>query len=173
MHPQNCSIMENFLFQLPNFYVPRSISSFIEQHGTNMTAGDEVLKKLWSTEGGAQLWLKSTISHVGEKVDVYNFSRINFTSVNFSSLSDPVACFGSITRTTMVITAVQTMAFFENPDQMGIPHATVVQLQVEGITVIQDLADFDKDTLQQLAGMTSANKSQPILHSILRQVRKK
>ena len=51
----------------------------------------------------------------------------------------------------MVITAAQTMAFFENPDQMGIPHTTVVQLQVEGITVIQDLADFDKDTLQQLA----------------------
>ena len=50
----------------------------------------------------------------------------------------------------MVITAAQTMAFFENPDQMGIPHATVVQLQVEGITGIHDLADFDKDTLQQL-----------------------
>ena len=66
--PQNRSILENVLFQLPNFYVPRSISSFIEQHGTNMTAGDEVLKKLWSTEGGAQLCLKSTISHVGKKV---------------------------------------------------------------------------------------------------------
>ena len=51
----------------------------------------------------------------------------------------------------MAITATQTTAFFENPDQMGIPHATVIQLQVEGITVIQDLADFDKDTLQQLA----------------------
>ena len=51
----------------------------------------------------------------------------------------------------MVITAVQTTAFFENPDQMGIPHMTVVQRQVEGITTIQDLADFDKDTLQQLA----------------------
>ena len=44
----------------------------------------------------------------------------------------------------------QTKAFFENPDQMGIPHVTVVQLQ-QGITTIQDLADFDKDTLQQLA----------------------
>ena len=51
----------------------------------------------------------------------------------------------------MVITAAQTTAFFKNPDQMGIPHATVIQLQVEGITVIQDLADFNKDTLQQLA----------------------
>ena len=51
----------------------------------------------------------------------------------------------------MVITGAQTTAFFENPDQMGIPHAMVIQLQVEGITVIQDLADFDKDTLQQLA----------------------
>ena len=49
----------------------------------------------------------------------------------------------------MVVTAVQTTAFFENPDQMGIPHAMVIQLQVEGITGIQDLADFDKDTLQQ------------------------
>ena len=66
--PQNCSILENFLFQLSNFYVPRSISSFIERHGTNTTAGDEVLKKLWSTEGGARLCLKSTISHVGKKV---------------------------------------------------------------------------------------------------------
>ena len=53
--------------------------------------------------------------------------------------------------TTMVITAAQTMAFFENPDQMGIPHATVAQLQVEGITVIQDFVDFHKDTLQELA----------------------
>ena len=27
--------------------------------------------------------------------NVYNFSHIDFTSVNFSSLSDPVACFGA------------------------------------------------------------------------------
>ena len=51
----------------------------------------------------------------------------------------------------MVVTTAQTTAFFENPDQMGIPHAMVIQLQVEGITGIQDLTDFDKDTLQQLA----------------------
>ena len=50
----------------------------------------------------------------------------------------------------MVITAAQTMAFFENPNQMGILHVMVIQLQVEGITTIQDLADFYKDTLQQL-----------------------
>ena len=34
---------------------------------------------------------------------------------------------------------------------MGIPHATVVQLQQEGIMSVDDLADFDKDSLQQLA----------------------
>ena len=51
----------------------------------------------------------------------------------------------------MVATAAQTTAFFENPEQIGIPHATVIQLQVESITGIQDLADFDKDTLHQLA----------------------
>lgn len=34
---------------------------------------------------------------------------------------------------------------------MGIPHDTVLQLRNEGITTIEDLADFDKDSLQQLA----------------------
>ena len=51
----------------------------------------------------------------------------------------------------MVLTAAQTTAFFEQADQMGIPHATVLQLQQEGITAVSDLADFDKDGLQQLA----------------------
>ena len=51
----------------------------------------------------------------------------------------------------MVVTAAQMTAFFKNPHQMGIPHVAVIQLQVEGITGIQDLADFDKDASQQLA----------------------
>ena len=51
----------------------------------------------------------------------------------------------------MVLTAAQTTAFFESPDQMGIPHATMVQMQLEGIQSIPDLADFEKDSLQQLA----------------------
>jgi hypothetical protein len=42
-------------------------------------------------------------------------------------------------------------AFFENDEQMGIPHATVVQLATEGIISVIDLADFDKESLQQLA----------------------
>ena len=51
----------------------------------------------------------------------------------------------------MVLTAAQTTAFFESPDKMGIPHATMVQMQLEGIQSIADLADFEKDSLQQLA----------------------
>ena len=51
----------------------------------------------------------------------------------------------------MVLTAAQTTAFFESPGQMGIPHATMVQMQHEGIQSIADLADFEKDSLQQLA----------------------
>jgi hypothetical protein len=51
----------------------------------------------------------------------------------------------------MVVTAAQTMAFFEDPLQMGIPHATVVQLQQEGITMVEDLVDVDKDTIEQIA----------------------
>ena len=50
----------------------------------------------------------------------------------------------------MVLTAVQTTAFFENNDQMGIPHAMVIQLQQEGIDTIDDLVDFDEDSLSQL-----------------------
>ena len=51
----------------------------------------------------------------------------------------------------MVLTAAQTTAFFEDVAQMGIPNNTVVQLQAEGITTVDDLDDFDKDSLQQLA----------------------
>ena len=51
----------------------------------------------------------------------------------------------------MVLTAAQTTAFFESPDQMGIPHATMVQMQHEGIQSIADLADFEEESLQQLA----------------------
>ena len=50
----------------------------------------------------------------------------------------------------MVLTAAQTTAFFESPDQMGIPHATMVQMQQEGIQSVVDLEDFEKDSLQQL-----------------------
>ena len=44
----------------------------------------------------------------------------------------------------MVLTAAQTTAFFENPDQMGIPHTTMVQMQQEGIQSVADLANFEK-----------------------------
>ena len=51
----------------------------------------------------------------------------------------------------MVFTAAQTTAFFEDAAQMGIPHETVLQLVLEGIDTVDDLANFDKDSLQQLA----------------------
>ena len=51
----------------------------------------------------------------------------------------------------MVLTQLQTSAFFENSDQLGIPHETMVQIQREGIQVVADLADFEKQELQQLA----------------------
>ena len=52
---------------------------------------------------------------------------------------------------TMAHTTAQTTTFFEHADQMGIPHVTVVQLQAKGITSVSNLADFNKDSLQQLA----------------------
>jgi hypothetical protein len=51
----------------------------------------------------------------------------------------------------MVLTAAQTTAFFEGANQMGIPNATVVQLVNEGISEVDDLSEFDRDSLQQVA----------------------
>ena len=51
----------------------------------------------------------------------------------------------------MVLTAQQTTSFFEEADQMGLPHDTVVQLAQEGISTVYDLADFDKESLQAVA----------------------
>ena len=51
----------------------------------------------------------------------------------------------------MVLTNAQTTAFFENAAQMAIPHATVVELQHEGIVTVSDLVDFDKESLKQVA----------------------
>jgi hypothetical protein len=51
----------------------------------------------------------------------------------------------------MVLTAAQITVFFESPAGMAIPHETRMQLQEEGIDDVSDLADFDKDTLKQVA----------------------
>ena len=50
----------------------------------------------------------------------------------------------------MVLTAAQMTSFFENTDQIGVQHATVIQLALEGIQTVDDLADFGKEALQQL-----------------------
>ena len=51
----------------------------------------------------------------------------------------------------MVLTAAQTTAFFQDNAQMGIPAPTVAQMAIEGIAAVEDLADFDKESMQQLA----------------------
>jgi hypothetical protein len=51
----------------------------------------------------------------------------------------------------MVLTAGQTAAFSHEAAQMGIPNETIAQMPAEGITNVQDLADFEKESLQQLA----------------------
>ena len=50
--------------------------------------------------------------------------------------------------TKMVLTLAQTAAFFENSNQMEISSVTVIQLQTEGILTVDDLINFDKDTVQ-------------------------
>ena len=51
----------------------------------------------------------------------------------------------------MPLTVAQTNNFFTQDAQMALPQATRNQLIVEGIASVDDLAEFDKDSLQQLA----------------------
>ena len=51
----------------------------------------------------------------------------------------------------MVFTAAQTTAFFEGNNQMAIPHDTMGAIANEGIQTVQDLLDFDKDSIAQIA----------------------
>jgi hypothetical protein len=50
----------------------------------------------------------------------------------------------------MVFTNAQTTAFFEDANQMAIPALTRLQLQTEGIVTIDDLEEFQEDTLKQI-----------------------
>ena len=50
----------------------------------------------------------------------------------------------------MRLTTAHTTAFYEQPTQMGIPHATLIQLQEEGIDSVNNLGGFDKDTFDQI-----------------------
>ena len=51
----------------------------------------------------------------------------------------------------MPLTAAQRTTLFEDDARMGIPNSTVVQLQTEGLSGIEDLADFDKETIEGIA----------------------
>ena len=51
----------------------------------------------------------------------------------------------------MALTNAQTQAFFENANQMGVPNATRAHLETEGVTAVDDLLEFDKETIEQIA----------------------
>eukprot|EP00957_Ditylum_brightwellii_P135687 10347723-Ditylum_brightwellii.AAC.1 len=63
----------------------------------------------------------------------------------------------------MVLTNAQTAAFFEDNDQMAIPHNTVVHLVNEGISTVHDLEEFQKTDIEQIA----ANLRRPIVPGAL------
>ena len=43
----------------------------------------------------------------------------------------------------ILLSAAQTLVFFEGNEQMGIPHETVLQLQPEGITSVSDISTVE------------------------------
>eukprot|EP00957_Ditylum_brightwellii_P120685 9205352-Ditylum_brightwellii.AAC.1 len=59
----------------------------------------------------------------------------------------------------MVLTNAQTTVFFENNDQMAIPHITGIHLVNKGISTVDDLEEFRKIDIKQIA----ANLRKPIM----------
>ena len=55
-------------------------------------------------------------------------------------------------KSKMVLITAQTTAFFENADQMGVQHATVVQLALEGIQTVEDLAGVRQRSTSTIDG---------------------
>eukprot|EP00957_Ditylum_brightwellii_P064296 4878999-Ditylum_brightwellii.AAC.1 len=53
----------------------------------------------------------------------------------------------------MVVTNAQTTAFFESNDQMVIPHNIVVHLVNKGISTVDDLEEFQKSDIKQIAAI--------------------
>eukprot|EP00957_Ditylum_brightwellii_P034719 2631652-Ditylum_brightwellii.AAC.1 len=51
----------------------------------------------------------------------------------------------------MVLTNAQTTAFFKDNDKMVIPHNTVVHLANEGISAVDNLEEFQKINIKQIA----------------------
>ena len=50
----------------------------------------------------------------------------------------------------MPLTTAQTALFFEDATSMALSHETVMQLSHEGITLVDDLVEFDKASIQQI-----------------------
>ena len=68
-------------------------------------------------------------------------------------------------------TANQTSSFFENNDQMGIPNRTVMAMRNEGISTIDDLAEFEDDDFK---AMVESFRNPPLIpdpNNAARQVR--
>ena len=51
----------------------------------------------------------------------------------------------------MVFTAAESVAFYMDDDQMAMHADTMTQLSVEGIDEVEDLADFEEESLKQVA----------------------
>ena len=51
----------------------------------------------------------------------------------------------------MVLTNAQTTAFFDDADQMAIPAATRAQMVNDGAQAVEDLVEFNKEALKQVA----------------------
>ena len=51
---------------------------------------------------------------------------------------------------TMVFTVVENVAFFEDLDQLAMELSMIHELVNEGIDDVEDLRDFDEDSLKQM-----------------------
>ena len=84
----------------------------------------------------------------------HNYNCFRKNTLQFNSLSYPCSL---PVHSMMMMTTAQTEDSIEGATQMVIPNATLVQLHHEGISSVDDLVDFDKDSL----GKTAKNLRRP------------
>ena len=116
-----------------------------------LNSGLTIANETAITKEGSRCLRSDSENHTTSLLDnrERNYRQSSVIVCSFISLSDPQQ--EKTLQVNMVFTAAQRTAFFENNDQLGIPHATVVKLQEEGISRPDDLVDFNKDTIKQIA----------------------
>ena len=103
-----------------------------------------------STEGRIHpYWCIRIYAETSSKYKQHDHNFNNYDNLCYRSIYQFIR--PTTKPTIMVLSSAQTNAFFEYLAHMGFPRPTVVYLQQEGIIIVNDISNFNKTTIKQLA----------------------